>query len=560
MKKLVKKILLVTASANLLINPMGNVLAEQPTQPMLSLGASLQGNGEKQTRSLLGADNVSSSNTLYIDGTTINAYLGDGSNAGTVVYSSALIEPQATGFGVQVQIVTPQNITLVTPMTYQNAAITSGAQDILIKIATVSPVTGEGALAGVYALLEKSGVKLNKQSIKVAEKEIKIVEQVKEEDKLSDIQANQIISDIKKEIIVKLSENIEIDAQEAKVIIHNVLDKHQISPNLVSLTELVEFSIEFSKTEAAKKKETVTQLEQSVDKSIWNESKRAELEHFMGAWELAMGQRYTEYTPSYQGDFYGWNVPNDILDKIGINGANVPVEWATEGLKPNVYNLVSVYKEDKLGDGQHLYLFMIYNGEAVVYHTQQSGVDESGLVHFKPTANESLANTFSEIVKGIAVTVLPEPEATEEVESDTTNANELSELWNGTKREKLRAFISEWELAMGQRYIEHTPEAPGDFYGATMPMYAVERFGLDGELYPAEWSLTGDIPGVYNIVACYIEDTRMFPGMYLFAILNGEPMVFYSKQNQGGQPHDGFYSRPTENWELTNGFSQIVKE
>lgn len=182
-------------------------ISQTESQRLLSLGASLSAEQQQQTAQLLGATDVSAANTVYVDGTVINRFLQDGSGPGTVVYSSAFIESQSEGYGVQVQIVTPQNITLVTPATYQNAAITAGAKNVLVKIGTVSPVTGEGALAGVYALLEQSGVQLNQQSIQVAEKEIQIIQQVQEETDLTDDQANQISSDIKQQIIIETTEN-----------------------------------------------------------------------------------------------------------------------------------------------------------------------------------------------------------------------------------------------------------------------------------------------------------------------------------------------------------------
>ena len=86
-------------------------------QKLLSLGASLNPQQQEQTKNLLGAKDFSAANTLMVDGNTINQYLHDGSNASTTVYSSAYIEQQAAGYGVQVQIVTPQNITLVSATT-----------------------------------------------------------------------------------------------------------------------------------------------------------------------------------------------------------------------------------------------------------------------------------------------------------------------------------------------------------------------------------------------------------------------------------------------------------
>src|SRR5699024_844868 len=75
---------------------------------LVALGGSLDQNQAQQTLQLLGANAVDSSNIIYVDGTMINQYLQDGSGPGTVVYSSAYIQGMNEGYGVQVQIVTPQ--------------------------------------------------------------------------------------------------------------------------------------------------------------------------------------------------------------------------------------------------------------------------------------------------------------------------------------------------------------------------------------------------------------------------------------------------------------------
>ena len=252
-------------------------IVQAQQQKLLSLGGSLDPQQQELTKSLLGANGV---NPLMVTGDVINQYLHDGSNAGTTVYSSAYIEKQAAGYGVQVQIVTPQNITLVSPTTYQNAAITSGAKDVLIKIATVSPVTGEGALAGVYALLAQSGVKVDQQAVQVAEKEVKTVTVIKEETKLSDTQVNQIISEIKKEVTTQVAQNNgTVNNQQAETIVNNVVNNITNNNTTVNISdsakkELAQVAEEFAKTDAAKDKDTIKQLEQSVDNELnapWKE-------------------------------------------------------------------------------------------------------------------------------------------------------------------------------------------------------------------------------------------------------------------------------------------------
>lgn len=251
---------------------MPRVLAKE-SKELLSLGASLSSDQETMTRQYLGAVNTPTNQTLRIDGNTINRYLRDGSNSATGVYSSAFIIPQAPGYGVQIQVVTPQNITMVTPTTYQNAAITSGAKDVLIRIATPIQVTGEGALVGVYALLEKTGQKIDNHDVDVAGKEIKVVQNIQNITQINNYQINQIISQIKIDIVNQITNNTTINADQISLIVMNQLQAAKVDHRLNNdlLQELLKFAQDFAETDAARRKETIDQLQVSVIGSGWEE-------------------------------------------------------------------------------------------------------------------------------------------------------------------------------------------------------------------------------------------------------------------------------------------------
>ena len=78
--------------------------------------------------------------------------------------SSVMVQKTDKGTGVKVKIKTPENITLVTPEQYANAAITAGVTDVGIEVAAVSKVTGESALTGVYKAFEANGVQLDSKT------------------------------------------------------------------------------------------------------------------------------------------------------------------------------------------------------------------------------------------------------------------------------------------------------------------------------------------------------------------------------------------------------------
>lgn len=322
-------------------------ISQTQGQRLLSLGASLSAEQQQQTIQLLGAGDVAADKTVYVDGSVINRFLQDGSGPGTVVYSSAFIESQQDGYGVQVQIVTPQNITLVTPATYQNAAITAGAKNMLVKIGTVSPVTGEGALAGVYALLEQSGVKLNQQSIQVAEKEIQVIQQVQEETNLTDDQANQISSDIKQQIIIETADNAGETLTEEQIIqivqntVNNTVNNVDNSTNIDQSTtvnnteinvtpevidQLSTWASEFATTDQAQDTDVVEQLQNTQANTAgqsWSQLLSSQ-EGAVAAADLLAAERTdfsdaTVYHPAIQAfydSFYGLVEAGETIDNL----------------------------------------------------------------------------------------------------------------------------------------------------------------------------------------------------------------------------------------------------
>ena len=84
---------------------------------------------------------------------------------------------------------------------YQNAAITGGIKNAEIHIASVEPVTGEGALAGIYKAYEEKGNNLNTEDIQNSNQEMNDLGTISEENKgkdgYSDEALNASIADIK---------------------------------------------------------------------------------------------------------------------------------------------------------------------------------------------------------------------------------------------------------------------------------------------------------------------------------------------------------------------------
>lgn len=277
---------------------------------LLALGRTLNAQQAQETIQLLGASNVTADNTIYVDGVMIDRYLHIGSDMSTGVYSSVYIKEQAPGTGIQVQIVTPQNITDVSATTYQNAAITAGAKNALLRIGTVLPVTGEGALTGLYALLESQGVKVSEHDVNTAQKEITVVSNVKTDTGMTDNQVNVIISEIKKEVAKQVQENGQKQVNSTEIVnnvVNNVINNSNtnivgddnVVDNSVSneanisneiKQELEQYADDFANTQAASNVDTVQQLDVSIEDRPWKEI-LAELSPAMTVEEIkAMGE------------------------------------------------------------------------------------------------------------------------------------------------------------------------------------------------------------------------------------------------------------------------------
>lgn len=141
-----------------------------------------------------------------------------------------------------------------------------------------------------------------------------------------------------------------------------------------------------------------------------------------------------------------------------------------------------------------------------------------------------------------------------------------SSYWNKNKGEKLYQFVKGWEKSLNQNYKEYTLDNKVNYYGLHLPG-ATEKVGksrlvLDGDkLVSMKWSPEGNQKDVYNIVAVYsdIENVRgPASHLYYFTILNGEPIVLVTEQNQGNDKAY-LYFKKTANVYLQEGFEKIVK-
>ena len=162
----------------------------------------------------------------------------------------------------------------------------------------------------------------------------------------------------------------------------------------------------------------------------------------------------------------------------------------------------------------------------------------------------------------LTVTGLSEENSSKKEEKNSTS----NTLWNKEKSNKLYQYVKEWEKTLNQNYKEYTIDNKVNYYGLHLPgdteKVGKSRLVLEGDkLINMKWSPEGNQKDVYNIVAVYsdIENVRgPASHLYYFTILNGEPIVLVTEQNQGNDKKYLYFKR-TANVYLQEGFEKIVK-
>ncbi|MGX4686010.1 DUF1002 domain-containing protein [Vagococcus sp. JNUCC 83] len=267
--------------------------------PNIALGNGLTESEKQQTRDILTKDlsqvsmlkgtNVSNINEYIVDGNDLVKYVTDVPEftSSSKAYSSALIARTKSGSGVTVDIVTPDKITARTEAMYRSAAITSGVYDAYIRIASVRPMDGSGALAGIYKIYDEvapasdqTEQKERDEKREVAQDQMQVVSAIdKQNQDNKDYSSENILvmlADIQMElqkINKKLSEmSDEQKKQEVTTVVDEQIEKNglqdAITPELK--TQVVNNMVNFSNTSAITDKELTSQLSGFKDDIVKN--------------------------------------------------------------------------------------------------------------------------------------------------------------------------------------------------------------------------------------------------------------------------------------------------
>lgn len=247
-------------------------------KPTVVYGGGLSNAQVEQTAKLLG---IKDENTVLKEtatGEDLIKYLGSGNGDTSVMISSVMVQKKNKGTGVKVHIATPDNITLVTAEQYANAAITAGVTDAEIEVASVSKVTGESALTGVYKAFEANGVKLDEKRTAVAQQELEVTNKIAQENAnekgFDPAKLDKAMIEIKKELAaIKEKQGQLATKEDIEKIINNALKNNSLQ-NVISqdqINALVSFAQNYQNTSAIDSKQVLEQLNslsQSVSEKI----------------------------------------------------------------------------------------------------------------------------------------------------------------------------------------------------------------------------------------------------------------------------------------------------
>lgn len=227
----------------------------------------------KQVEDMMESFNITNDNSekVEITGKDLVNYLEDG-DPNSNMYSSALIERKDEGYGVKVEIDTPENITKIGENQYSNAMITAGVTDASVHVASPIKVTGESALTGIYKAYESQGELLDKDRMGVAQDELDTTAQIadasKDNEEFSQDKLDDALIEIKQELAKKKDGATKEEVEE---IVNKALDKRGLDKAISqeNVNKLVSLADKYSKTDAVNSKEVTDQLK-DLSKDVAN--------------------------------------------------------------------------------------------------------------------------------------------------------------------------------------------------------------------------------------------------------------------------------------------------
>lgn len=264
---LLATIMTVSASSLSVFAIDTSVIDEKWGKPTVVYGGGLDDSQIQETQKLF---DIKDTNNVYetsVDANDLYTYLGIVGSDTSSLISSVMVQKQDEGTGVKVKILTQSNITKITSNQYANAAITAGVSDVEIDVASVSKVTGESALTGVYKALEANGETLDTDRTQVAQDELETTNEIAENNSdnsdFNSSSLDQAMVEIKQELAdIKQQQGSVATTEQVEQIVQDALNKFNLS-NILSqddIDKLIEFAKKYQNTSAIDSKEVLNQL------------------------------------------------------------------------------------------------------------------------------------------------------------------------------------------------------------------------------------------------------------------------------------------------------------
>ena len=262
------------------------VVDEKWGKPTVIYGGGLSESQITETEKLLGIENPENVAAGSVTGQDLINYLGDGSGNTSSMISSVLVQKQDSGEGVDVEIVTPENISQITQDQYANAAITAGVKDVKIVVASISKVTGESALSGIYKAFDVNGEELDQERMEVAQDELETTNEIAQEnagnEEFDTAKFDQAIIEIKQSLADLKEQQGELATKEdVERIINEALEKNNLQ-NAVTQDQIDQLMALFEKyqqtsaIDSAEVKEQLKNLSNTVKDKFGDALQQAE--------------------------------------------------------------------------------------------------------------------------------------------------------------------------------------------------------------------------------------------------------------------------------------------
>ena len=254
------------------------VINEKWGKPTFVYGGGLLEAQIEETMTLLNIENPDNVHSFAVTGEDLQHYLNDGETDTSAMISSVIVQKQDAGKGVEVVIQTPENITQITADQYTNAAITAGVSDAKISVASVSRVTGESALTGIYKAFDANGEELEQDRMEVAQEELETTNQIVQENEgvegFDGSQLDQAIIEIKQSLAdLKESQGELATREDIERIINEALANANLGDYVTQeqfdrLLDLFEKYQQTSAIDSQEVKDQLTDLANSVQDKV----------------------------------------------------------------------------------------------------------------------------------------------------------------------------------------------------------------------------------------------------------------------------------------------------